>query len=347
MKTFACPTCNVGALGATVTAFSANYSVNLYGRTVNAGEVFTAGFLTNRTAESVQRLAGYISNGSGIVGADGSLTVNNFKVAPAGSLVVARINQLKPSMAAAAAALGTSTVNAATSVPVNPASSANRVATVLEGISQGFNNPTPTTTGAAAPTPSLTQTLFGGAIDLYVAREQSRAAEAAQRNVYLNPSTAPAQGAAANTSAMFGPGADLGGGQVRAGTVFDESGQRVSGPLPSLPTLPGLPVAPPPAALSLPVTGAVIQPAQMQSISPSTGLPTPMFPGIPPSLETGDGSVQLNSASLANLMDQTAKAALPPLPGPAPFYRQPAFLIGLAVVAAGAFVVLNRRRRRR
>jgi hypothetical protein len=325
--------CNVGALGA-LAAFAANYEVQLFGRRVNAADVFTESFLSTRTEGSVQRLATYISDGSGRVNPDGSLVVTQnggtFNVAPAGSVNYGFVQSARPTMAA--------TVSPA--VPVNAASPANRVATVLESI---------TPTAPAGQPPSLTQTVIGAALQAFSIREETRAAAAASRSSVLNPPTAPAQGSAANTTAQFGPGSDL-----RAGTVFNEAGQALpSGPLLSggvpavnyaaLGGIPALPVAPPPANLSLPVTGAVIQPPQIQSLSPSTGLPTPVFPGIPATSETGDGKVQLNAASLAALMDATAKGSTPPA---APFWTQPMVILPLVAVLGAAFIYSRRRRRR-
>lgn len=337
MNAFNCNVCSLGGMVSSLGAFSVNYNVNIGGRQVNAAEVFTEDFLSIRTASSVQSIAQYISDGSGTVGDDGSVTVKTgtslFKVAPAGSVNVARLRQLLPVPQA---------VLQAAAIPINTTSTGARAAAVqqvlktLPPLSPLPAGTTVKTPGITADTtqPSITQSIISTALSIFNTTQQTKQAQAAaqvataaQTSPVFVPPTAPAQGAAVNTTAAYG----VGGGTVRSVAPPPD-------PL-NAPQLPALPPAP--------LIPTVTQPPVSQPLSPTTGVPVPFFPGIPATSETANGNIDVNAANLTRLIANSADANLPAqVPPPVPFYRQPLFL-GLAVAALGAVLILNRRRRRR
>lgn len=335
---FHCIACDVGALGGMVSpfgAFTANYNVNIGQQQVNAGEVFTEDFLSIRTASSVQSIAQYITDGSGTVGDDGSVTVKSgtslYKIAPAGSVNVARLRQLLPVPQA---------VLAAAAIPLNTTSTGARAAAVQQ-VLKTLPPPSPLPAGttvrtpgiaAATTQPSITDQVISTALAIFGAKQTAAAqqttnqqAAAVQPSPVFVPPTAPAQGAAVNTTAAYG----VGGGTIRAVPPAAD-------PL-AAPQLPSLPPAP-----LIPINGPVAQPP-----SPLTGQPVPFFPGIPQTSLTANGNINTNAAGLVAAIANSADANLPAvLPVPVPFYKNP-WVLGGIVAGLGLVLVLKRRGRRR
>ncbi len=346
-----CLACDTGALGLSfLSSPQANYNVDAAGRSINAAELFTEEFRKARTEAGVKSVMTYLNDGSGKVHDDGSITVmrgtSAFRIAPTGSVIVAKYRQLYPNAASVAVAMGIPLTGASPAVKSTVAAST--MSTPQPSLAQALNAGTPAPTSATAPAPKPTIDLAGTigsvinvGLDLYrssqdvkVAQAQAKAAQAAAAvaNPVFNPPTGTAQGAAVNTSAAYGYGFN-----TQGGARYNPPESTLS-----LPAIPGLPLAP--MSTPLPGTGLVMQPSTMQGVSPTTGLATPFFPGLPATSETADGSKNLNAASLTRLMAATAAQA-EPLPPPSSGFPWK-LAAGVAVAGLAIYLVANRRRRR-
>lgn len=325
MNTFACPSCNVNALGLSFSTFTAGYNVTVLGQTFNAGELFTEEFIGARTESSVISLTKYLNDGTGTVGADGSLTVQSgsslFKVAPAGSINVSKWQQLKPSL------LQVASISKIPGVLQTSSSPAVKVGQILSAGTPGANSAagTVSTPTAATGGTGIVSDLFSTALSIFNTTQATKQAQANADALKAASSNPPPN------ASVFGQGA---GGTVAPAQPY----------LPSLPALP----PPPPSTIAapLPISGPVISPSNITSGNISAPA-LPVFPGLPATSYTGDGSVQLNASSLTQVAANAAAASLPPLPPPSPFYKSPAFIIGAIIAVAGGVFILKRRRKSR
>lgn len=336
--------CNVGALGGFFdSGTQTNYTVVANGKTINPGELFTPQFLGGRTRELVEAVVKNL-NGGATVTDDGSVIASNaagstFRTAPAGSVIVAKYRMLYPKPTAVAMGVPLASTPSTKVLAVSPSAPP----TAAQAVPGGTPAPVTVTSRPGVDLGGVLGTALNIGLDLYGSREARKTAEAtakaataqaysaqlAAQSPILAPPTGPAQGSAVNYApAAYGYGFG--------------SGAQAPAPALSLPALPSMPAAP--ASLpDLPISGPVIQPGMLQGVSPTTGLATPVFPGLPQTSETGDGRVNLNAASLTQLMAKTAADAqpLPPPSGGMPWKT----LAIVAVVAGGIYLATRRRRR--
>lgn len=333
-------TCDVSALGLSFFSSPTNYTVVANGRTINPGELFTNEFLTGRTRELVEAVVKNLNQGA-TVHADGSVTAMNasgsvFRTAPAGSVNVARYKQLYPNAGSVATAMGIPmAASPAVTATVLASQTAAPKPTAAQALDAGTPAPSSPTTSGGVNLADTLKTLLDVGAQIYGTTQERKIAEAQARTVTAQaslaasavsnpvfaPPTAPAQGAAVNTAAAYGYG-------------FGQSAPPAMPSL-SLPALPALPLAPG-VISNLPVSGPVMEPPTLSSVSPTTGLAVPSFP---PSAPAPGGP--LNAAALQQLMQP------PPMPAPAGGGMPWKTVAVVAAVGLGLWLALGRRGRRR